>query len=742
MASEKKSDYTHYVEDHKGGVDFLNTTNRYLVTSIQQLKDIFEENKDKKYMSLDLETNDLDPSKETSFIVGYSFSFNGKDGYYVPVKHENPPYLGNESLDLLYQVCLNLDRVFLFNVMFDFNWLEFAGYDMSIVPYYDLMVGFFLADTNVPFPSLKQCEVKYLGWNMKRSFEEALGDNWNFYYTDAQTVVDYPALDAISTYQLAPISLKYYKESKLSGKIDNEVLYPLMRFMREGIRHDVPYVKQIMEEQDKRLKELEKEIYELVGYEFKISSPKQLSDALLACGIDTGVRTKTGYMKGGIDELEAVYKTNPNPVLKVLVEYKSLVKAHGSYSKPLYEYTSATLDSRLRYCYHAFRAPTGRLACGKDGKNTYYAKINEQSIPKPKYKQWYVHPYKEGDKVYPSDRVVLDWRFSLEEESDYYIEGLDPHWNLRNTFLPEENSYWVSIDYSTQELKLMANYSDCKMWKEAFLNHGDLHHDTAVAMWGEENYCKDLRTKAKGCYDVNSMIATPNGLVKANTLNINSIVSDINGNAQVITNLEIEKKDGYIITFKNGLKTKVTQDHLFKLGNDFIKASDLKEGDILFFNGMKSFNTKYHIYDIKDKYNLRNFSTNLDTIYLDEDLAYLIGLYLGDGSLEFKYREFCDKKVATCFQVLVHNSYYDRVYNILNKYGNPIVTQEGKGWRVLRVSNTSFASFIHDFCGHTKSKFINDDFYTSPKSVMMSLVAGLMDSDGKCSFKNYIFCFP
>ena len=73
MASEKKSDYTHYVEDHKGGVDFLNTTNRYLVTSIQQLKDIFEENKDKKYMSLDLETNDLDPSKETSFIVGYSF---------------------------------------------------------------------------------------------------------------------------------------------------------------------------------------------------------------------------------------------------------------------------------------------------------------------------------------------------------------------------------------------------------------------------------------------------------------------------------------------------------------------------------------------------------------------------------------------------------------------------------------------------------------------------------------------
>jgi DNA polymerase-1 len=55
----------------------------------------------------------------------------------------------------------------------------------------------------------------------------------------------------------------------------------------------------------------------------------------------------------------------------------------------------------------------------------------------------------------------------------------------------------VSRDFSGQELRIMANLSGEKTWIDAFLNNEDIHAATAVALWGEENYNKDARKKAK-----------------------------------------------------------------------------------------------------------------------------------------------------------------------------------------------------------------------------------------------------
>lgn len=496
-------DYEHYIKEVPL-VDFLGFTNRYLVKSLEELDYLLNTKyKDKQFMSFDIETTGLDP--ENDFLVGYSFAFDAVDGYYVPTNHSEEPRLGVESLQLIYDRMLLNKKNFVYNGMFDLNFFELEGqlrakrdWDFTKVPYYDVMVGVFLADTNVPFPSLKKSAKRFIGWNMD-NFDATLGDNYNFHFVPPEEAFDYGALDAISTFALAPVSLQFYKESKLSGKIDNDFIYPFSTVLRDGIRHDVKLLESMISEQEKDLKELENEIYRIAGKVFKINSPKGLSDVLMGLGIHTGQTTKTGYMKTDLECLDNAKAKYNHPMLDVLMAYKKLNKAVGSYTKPLYINSKDKDEGRMRYCYHLFRAPTCRLACGKDKKNPYFTPINEQSIPKPKGADWFVHDYKEGDIVLEDDVVILDWRFSLTDKSDFIVEGMSPKGNLRNALLPEKNHYWLSMDYSAEELRLIANYSKEPMWCSTFINGGDLHRTMAGSIFHKkpEEVTGGERKKAK-----------------------------------------------------------------------------------------------------------------------------------------------------------------------------------------------------------------------------------------------------
>lgn len=486
--------------------DVLTKTTRVLVKSLEELNTLLNSTyKDKKYMAFDIETTGLNPISNDAEIIGYSFAFDGSKGYYVAVDHAEGGELnlGTTAVDLIYNKMLTIEKTFVANLQFDFVYMEFEGdrrgkvWDMSKVKYYDIFVGLYLADSNIKFLSLKKSAKFWLGWDLD-TFEATLGDAYNFKYVHPNDAYTYGCFDAIMTYALAPISLNFYKESKLSGKIDNEFLYPLSQMLKDTVLHDLKYVKELYTENTERVKFLETEIYRLVGAPFNIGSPKQLSDALLSIGFDTGVRTKSGYMKAGMDELEAQNRKTPHSIVALLIEFKKREKSLSTYIKPILKMCEDRNTDRHRYCYHLYSAPTCRLSGGKDGKNDYYAPINMHAITKPKSKNWYVHPYKEGDTINDGDRVILDWRYSLVEPSDYITEGLDPVNNLRNIFLPNDNSYWVSIDFSAEELRLIANYSKSKVWCSAFLNGEDLHKNMAIEMWGKDNYNHDLRNKAKG----------------------------------------------------------------------------------------------------------------------------------------------------------------------------------------------------------------------------------------------------
>ena len=518
---EKDFKYTHYMGYVKPNPDWNKDLTCNLVKNYKELNYLlFEKYQYSKFCGFDTETTGLDPLSEDADIVGFSFSYDGVNGYYVPINHvgyetlevDDSNYiegeffnLGIEALNIFYNKMKTHNKTFLANMMFDYNYMEYMGekygynWDMSKCPYYDIFVGLFLADTNIPYPNLKKSEAQYLGWQ-RENFEATLGDYTNFAYVPIEMGYQYAAYDALGTYNLAPISLKFYKESGLSGKLDNQFLYVLTQFLKRGVKCDMELARKTLKEQEDRIKVLEKEIFDIFGYQFNINSGAQLSQALTSIGFDTGERTKSGAMKTGMAELEKANRKRkePHPIVDMLIEYKNLAKSISSFAGKMVSEGERFKDNEIRYNYAVYRVPTGRLASSGDAKNKYFATINVQALPKPHSKMWYVHDYKPGDEIKEGDSVVLDWRFSLVDKSDYMTEALDPKYSIRNMSLPDENSYWVSMDYSAQELRAIANFSDIPFWKDTFINGGDLHKRTAIMIWGEENYNHDLRKRAKG----------------------------------------------------------------------------------------------------------------------------------------------------------------------------------------------------------------------------------------------------
>lgn len=482
--------YEHFVPEVDKNDKFPDGYNFELIDNLDKLEDVLSEVED--YLAWDLETTDLDPRQGK--IVGIALGHDDETGYYVPLRHAVGENIedAEKALDMCYEAMKKCKKTFVYNMRFDFRFMEFEGYDMSIIPYYDVCVGIWLADTNKKFPSLKWSARHFLGFDMQ-TFEETLGDNANFEFVEPTDATVYAGADALVTYILAGVSIKYFKESKMAGKIDNKILYPLMKFEDNPLPINVPYLEDLLLQAQKRYKELEKDIFSIFGYDLNLNSGQQLSEALDRLGLHTGEYTKTGYMS----TKKSLIKKIDHPVADKLIEYKELAKLINSYIDNLAKYAKEE-EGFLRFAYKTIQVPTGRLACGGDKKNDYFAKINLQSIPKADSRMWYVH---EADEKHSDDEnVIMGYRFSLDEKSDKVCEGFDPHLNVRKAFLPdkEDEFYWVSVDYSSQELRIPTNLSREPVWLDAFTNNKDPHKQTAVKLFGEENYDRDKRKKAKG----------------------------------------------------------------------------------------------------------------------------------------------------------------------------------------------------------------------------------------------------
>lgn len=513
MANEKaKSDYKHWVGAVPKIENWYKNFNFVLVESMEDLESIFKDKKD-YYMAFDTETTGLD--FEEIDLVGYSFCLDGKTAYYVPVYHfQYEGNLGEESVKFIYERMCEAKKVFMYNMRYDARIMEYYGYkenkagldkrrwmyakfDMSSVDYYDVSVPVWLADTNQKYPSLKWSSLHFLGIEQLH-FDEVIENAGSFFYlnpSENEDTVFYAAADALCTFLLATATVKYFTEAKHSAKFDNLMLYPLLHYENERIWLDGDVLKNLYIIATDRVDRMERDVYAMIGGQINLNSPVQVAQAFERLGIDTGERTSKGTMSVGIKILADLPKeyVEKFPALKSYINYKKTAKLISSYIKPLLkEY------ERRGYCRFAYKTtevPTGRLACGKDGKNSFFSPINAQSLPKPHVKMEDVFDLGDRNLFSKKDNIIMGYKFvysSYDEEGKHiipddptyigWVEGMDDDLNIRMAISPkmlvdsgDDEFLYCSFDYAAEELRIAANLSREPNWVDAFVHGDDIH---------------------------------------------------------------------------------------------------------------------------------------------------------------------------------------------------------------------------------------------------------------------------
>ena len=513
MANEKaKGDYKHWVGAVPKIENWYKNFNFVLVESMEDLESIFKDKKD-YYMAFDTETTGLD--FEEIDLVGYSFCLDGKTAYYVPVYHfQYEGNLGEESVKFIYERMCEAKKVFMYNMRYDARIMEYYGYkenkadldkrrwmyakfDMSNVDYYDVSVPVWLADTNQKYPSLKWSSLHFLGIEQLH-FDEVIENAGSFFYlnpSENEDTVFYAAADALCTFLLATATVKYFTEAKHSAKFDNLMLYPLLHYENERIWLDGDVLKNLYIIATDRVDRMERDVYAMIGGQINLNSPVQVAQAFERLGIDTGERTSKGTMSVGIKILADLPKeyVEKFPALKSYINYKKTAKLISSYIKPLLkEY------ERRGYCRFAYKTtevPTGRLACGKDGKNSFFSPINAQSLPKPHVKMEDVFDLGDRNLFSKKDNIIMGYKFvysSYDEEGKHiipddptyigWVEGMDDDLNIRMAISPkmlvdsgDDEFLYCSFDYAAEELRIAANLSREPNWVDAFVHGDDIH---------------------------------------------------------------------------------------------------------------------------------------------------------------------------------------------------------------------------------------------------------------------------
>lgn len=314
---------------------------------------------------------------------------------------------------------------------------------------FDATLASYVINPNMPNSDVKYIYDEYMN-NDLSFFEEVYGK---------KSVLAIPDTSVLASYSIKKCSYLISVKNDMIKKLNetnqlsllNDIEIPLAKVLGDvelaGFKVNKNRLDEIGLFLEDELKELEKDIYELVGHEFNISSPKQLGVILFEeLKIAKGKKNKTGYSTSA-DVLEKLAEIHPVP--KKILEYRKYSKLLSTYVTGLIDEIS--IDGKIHTTFKQALTQTGRLSS---------VEPNIQNIP-------------------------------IRTEDGRLI---------RSAFVPSyEGGSIVSADYSQIELRILANVSKCENMISDF-NHGmDLHTVTAARIYDEsiENVTKEMRRIAK-----------------------------------------------------------------------------------------------------------------------------------------------------------------------------------------------------------------------------------------------------
>ena len=245
----------------------------------------------------------------------------------------------------------------------------------------------------------------------------------------------------------------------LYNQIEFPLCFVLADMESEGFPLDKDKLEEIGASYRQKRDSLEKEIIEMAGYSFNVSSPKQVGELLF----NRLQLASSKSMSTSVEVLKSL--VHKHPIVSKILEYRKYAKLVSTYIDGLTPHIQS--DGKIHTCFNQAQTSTGRLSSSNP---------NLQNIS------------------------------TRDEESRLIRQAF---------FYPDAHTKILSLDYSQIELRILAAMANCKTYIDVFNNGHDVHSETARAIFHlplNEEVPHDLRRRAKAVNFAIIYGTTPFGL--------------------------------------------------------------------------------------------------------------------------------------------------------------------------------------------------------------------------------------
>jgi DNA polymerase-1 len=426
-----------------------------VVDTKKKLADLVKTLNESKVISFDTETTSTEEMRAD--VVGISLAVKEGEGYYIPIGHKTGTNLPLKEVISALRAPLTNPKIgkIAHNAKYDYIILAKHGLHVSPLTY-DTMLAEFIVDPGSRHLGLKNLAYAKLGEEMTH-IEELIGKGKkqvSMADVAIESVAPYAVADAETTLRLMPIlqaDVRRVNGEKLLEEIDLPLTPVLAEMEMSGIGLDLPFFQETSKRLEKRMAEIEKKVYELVGKPFNINSTQQLSDVLFKQlkldPPDKGNKTASGHYSTSAGVLDLL--RGKHEVVDMILEHRELSKIKSTYVDAL----QAALNSDTG-CVHTSYSQTGAVTGRLSSSNP-----NLQNIP-------------------------------IRTE-----EGR----RIRHGFVAGKDNFLLSVDYSQIELRIVAHMAQDETMLAAFRADEDIHATTAAAIYGVElnTVTKSMRRHAK-----------------------------------------------------------------------------------------------------------------------------------------------------------------------------------------------------------------------------------------------------
>lgn len=404
----------------------------------------------KQILCLDTETTSINPIDAE--LVGLSFSVEEGKAFYVAVPAERKKA---ERIVNIFKPLYESTEILKIgqNIKYDMEVLMNYGVRLA-APMFDTMLAHYVLQPEQKhnMDILAETLLNYQTIHIDELIGPKGKSQKNMRDLSPADICDYAAEDADITLRLYNVLKPRLKEADVEDLFYN-IEMPLVPVLAEmemnGVLLDTNALAETSKVLTERMKQIEKEIYDLAGHEFNIASPKQVGEVLFGEMkiVDKPKKTKTGQFVTSEEVL--LQLRSKAPIVDHILEHRGLKKLLGTYVDALPKLINPH-TGHIHTSFNQAVTATGRLSSSDP---------NLQNIP---------------------------------------VRGEEGK-EIRKCFIPEPGCLFFSADYSQIELRVMAHLSGDKNMIEAFREGYDIHAATAARIYKEDinDVTRDQRTKAK-----------------------------------------------------------------------------------------------------------------------------------------------------------------------------------------------------------------------------------------------------